>query len=45
MWQVVQGPHFSDVAETAAELIAELALGHQDFFRHKDPKEPKEPGG
>jgi len=44
VWQVVQGPHYSEGAETAAELIVELATGHQDYFRHKDPKPPKKPG-
>jgi hypothetical protein len=46
VWQVVpSGRRYGDVAESAAELILEPAMGQQDFFRHEDPKGAASSGG
>ena len=39
VWEFITGGgRWPGVADTAAELLAEVALGHLDIFRHKDPK-------
>lgn len=37
---ITGGGRWKGVAEDAAELLVEAALGHLDAFRHKDPKPP-----
>jgi hypothetical protein len=41
VWDFITGGgRWPGVADTAAELITEAALGHLDIFKHQDPKNP-----